>query len=194
MKLSVFKAICTMTALLLVPAFGGAQAQDGTGLVGWASGDSGQKLRATIWVDPDGCEHWVMDGGTEGFMSQHLDRKGMPVCRGAAPANGTCKTFDSAALFKSGSATLNSSAKAELEAYFKTIAGRSVFVNGHTDDSGGADANLRLSLRRAMAVAKIAQSVGVDAEPRGFGEQIPIAPNDTAEGRSKNRRVELTCS
>jgi len=32
------------------------------------AGTDGQQLRATIWVDPDGCEHWVMDDGLEGFI------------------------------------------------------------------------------------------------------------------------------
>ena len=35
----------------------------------------------SIWVDPDGCEHWVMDDGAEGFMTPHVDRHGRPVCR-----------------------------------------------------------------------------------------------------------------
>lgn len=34
----------------------------------------------TIWIDPDGCEHWFMDDGAEGFMSPHRDRDGSPVC------------------------------------------------------------------------------------------------------------------
>jgi hypothetical protein len=33
-----------------------------------------------IWVDPDGCQHWVMDDGFEGYMSPHLRRDGTPVC------------------------------------------------------------------------------------------------------------------
>jgi hypothetical protein len=36
--------------------------------------------RADIWVDPDGCQHWIIDTGFEGFMSQRLDRAGKPVC------------------------------------------------------------------------------------------------------------------
>ena len=35
----------------------------------------------TIWVDPDGCEHWVMDDGAEGYMTPHTTRQGIPVCR-----------------------------------------------------------------------------------------------------------------
>ena len=33
----------------------------------------------TIWVDPDGCEHWAMDDGLEGYMDPHLTRQGLPV-------------------------------------------------------------------------------------------------------------------
>lgn len=41
-----------------------------------------ERYTPTIWVDPDGCEHWVMDDGAEGFMTPHLQPNGMPVCRG----------------------------------------------------------------------------------------------------------------
>jgi len=153
--------------------------------------ESGE-LRATIWVDPDGCEHWVMDDGIEGFMSAHLDRNGKPVCRGLT-GNGICKTFDGPTLFSTNSARLTDAARVELSEYFETITGSKIFVNGHTDNVGGDDFNLKLSLDRAMAVSDFAKSFGVMAEPRGIGEQAPIADNATAEGRAKNRRVELTC-
>jgi hypothetical protein len=42
--------------------------------------DKGQYI-PTIWVDPDGCEHWVMDDGVEGYMTPHTNRQGIPVCR-----------------------------------------------------------------------------------------------------------------
>ncbi len=45
----------------------------------------GERYVPTIWVDPDGCEHWVMDDGFEGYLSQRLDRNGKPVCSGVAP-------------------------------------------------------------------------------------------------------------
>lgn len=44
-------------------------------------------LKAGIWVDPTGCDHWIIDDGLEGYLSQRLDRKGKPVCSGAAPPN-----------------------------------------------------------------------------------------------------------
>ena len=43
------------------------------------------QLKAGIWVDPTGCDHWIIDDGVEGYLSQRLDRHGKPVCSGAAP-------------------------------------------------------------------------------------------------------------
>ncbi|MGI9301418.1 MAG: OmpA family protein, partial [Gammaproteobacteria bacterium] len=62
------------------------------------------------------------------------------------------------------------------------------------DSSGGAAYNLRLSQRRAEAIKTQLVRAGVDAAivtTRGFGESKPIAPNNTSQGRAKNRRVEI---
>ncbi|WP_127104226.1 hypothetical protein [Pararhodobacter zhoushanensis] len=40
---------------------------------------------AGIWVDPHGCDHWIIDEGIEGYMSARLDQYGNPVCSGIAP-------------------------------------------------------------------------------------------------------------
>ncbi len=45
------------------------------------------QLKAGIWVDPNGCDHWIIDDGVEGYLSQRLDKFGKPVCSGAAPPN-----------------------------------------------------------------------------------------------------------
>ncbi|RMD95729.1 MAG: hypothetical protein D6811_00285 [Alphaproteobacteria bacterium] len=45
------------------------------------------QLRAGIWVDPTGCDHWIIDDGAEGYLSQRLDKYGKPVCSGVAPPN-----------------------------------------------------------------------------------------------------------
>jgi hypothetical protein len=37
-------------------------------------------LAATIWVDPDGCKHWVIDDGAEGYMTPILNLDGTPDC------------------------------------------------------------------------------------------------------------------
>ncbi|MCE8007551.1 hypothetical protein [Aestuariivita sp.] len=44
-------------------------------------------LTAGIWVDPNGCDHWIIDDGVEGYLSQRLDKFGKPVCSGIAPPN-----------------------------------------------------------------------------------------------------------
>lgn len=45
------------------------------------------QLKAGIWIDPTGCDHWIIDDGAEGYLSQRLDKYGKPVCSGAAPPN-----------------------------------------------------------------------------------------------------------
>ncbi|WP_375257275.1 hypothetical protein [Citreimonas sp.] len=42
----------------------------------------GEIYRPGIWTDPDGCQHWVMDDGSEGYMAPILQRNGMPTCNG----------------------------------------------------------------------------------------------------------------
>ncbi|MCR9387045.1 OmpA family protein [Vibrio metoecus] len=69
-----------------------------------------------------------------------------------------------------------------------------VEVVGHTDSTGSDAYNQKLSERRAQAVAKALEAQGIDASrisAKGLGESSPIASNTTAEGREKNRRVEL---
>lgn len=58
------------------------------------------QLQAGIWVDPNGCDHWIIDDGVEGYLSQRLDKYGKPVCSGTAPP--TVATGD----FKGGSTSL----------------------------------------------------------------------------------------
>lgn len=68
-------------------------------------------------------------------------------------------------------------------------------IVGHTDSTGSEKVNQRISEQRAQAVADYLVEQGVKAEQltvRGVGESQPIASNDTAEGRAKNRRVEVT--
>jgi outer membrane protein OmpA-like peptidoglycan-associated protein len=68
-------------------------------------------------------------------------------------------------------------------------------VVGHTDDRGSNDYNLDLSRRRAAnVVAALVSDYGIASDrliSEGAGEGMPIAPNETDEGRAKNRRVEL---
>jgi hypothetical protein len=51
------------------------------------------ELVAGIWVDPNGCDHWIVDDGVEGYLSQRLDPYGKPVCSGVAPPNTAVGAF-----------------------------------------------------------------------------------------------------
>jgi outer membrane protein OmpA-like peptidoglycan-associated protein len=69
-----------------------------------------------------------------------------------------------------------------------------IVVEGHTDNVGSEDYNLKLSERRAKAVSDFLVSQGVDGtrmDTKGYGMSQPIASNATPEGRQKNRRVDL---
>ncbi len=70
-----------------------------------------------------------------------------------------------------------------------------VEIGGHTDGTGAAGYNLTLSEKRAQAVMDYLVGKGIDASRmtvKGYGETKPIADNRTADGRARNRRVELT--
>jgi outer membrane protein OmpA-like peptidoglycan-associated protein len=67
-------------------------------------------------------------------------------------------------------------------------------ISGHTDSTGNAESNLKLSNQRAAAVLNYLVSNGVAADrlsSNGFGDTQPIDSNNTAEGRANNRRVEV---
>lgn len=83
----------------------------------------------------------------------------------------------------------------EIAKLLKAEPGLQLYVVGHTDDRGGLDYNLGLSKRRAQAVVEeLVKKHGIAAArlvPAGVAMLAPKAPNDTEEGRAKNRRVEL---
>ncbi len=56
------------------------------------------QLEAGVWIDPDGCDHWIIDDGVEGYLSGRLDDYGKPICSGAALPN------QAVGPFKAGSA------------------------------------------------------------------------------------------
>ena len=150
----------------------------------------GEQYVPGIWIDPDGCEHWAMDDGTEGFMSPRRTRDGRPVCH----RNEICGVMQSDQLFATDRYNISVAGRAALENFFNSANAYGFMIYGHTDSRASDEYNLTLSDNRANAVAVIAQGLGKRViDLRGFGERQPVATNDTAAGMQQNRRVEIYC-
>lgn len=149
-----------------------------------------ERYEPTIWVDPDGCEHWVMDDGFEGYMTPHVSRQGIPVCR----RGNVCGVMKSDQFFATNSHRINPQGKARLTEFFNETQAVSYIITGHTDSRASDAYNMRLSQRRANSVASLAKSAGARvADVRGYGERLPVADNTTHAGMAKNRRVKIIC-
>ena len=100
--------------------------------------------------------------------------------------------------FDTNSSKINlSKSKTELDKLFSLLEKNKeirIKISGHTDNTGTADYNKKLSLQRAKAVYDYLVSRGISTsrlEYAGYGETRPVTANDTPENRSKNRRVEF---
>jgi outer membrane protein OmpA-like peptidoglycan-associated protein len=149
------------------------------------------KINWGIWIDDDGCMHWWADGGVEGYMLDRVDPKtGKPVCL----KKNTCLVENSDQLFATNSAQLTADGRRRLKEFFTNAGAFGYAIYGHTDSRASDEYNMRLSDRRAAAVADVARSVGAPVERQiGFGERQPRASNATAAGMQQNRRVEVVC-
>ena len=164
-----------------------AAAQDGLVV---SPGAKGEKYIPTIWIDPDGCEHWVMDDGWEGYMDNRMNRDGTPVCRRSE----ICGIMPTDQLFATDKWAINAAGRARLQQFFQQAEAYAFIIIGHTDWRASDEYNMRLSDRRANAVGQVAASVGARvANIYGMGERQPRATNATAEGMQLNRRVEIVC-
>lgn len=118
----------------------------------------------------------------------------------AKPTNRGMVVTLSDVLFDTGQANLRSGSRRTLERLADTLKAnpdRRVVVEGFTDSTGSEELNLELSQQRAEAVERALTQMGVEddrIETRGYGQQYPVASNDTAAGRQMNRRVEIVIS
>lgn len=166
---------------------------DGDGL---SDGDEVMKYH----TDPDNPD---TDGGTV--------NDGVEVTRGTNPLDPRddiqekeIKTIEVATSivfegveFKTGSSALTKEAEKVLDKVFIMLSANpqiAIEIRGHTDSAGNYSKNLKLSLVRAEAVKTYLRQKGVEGNRmtvRGMGSTVPVAFNETAEGRRQNRRVEF---
>ena len=114
-------------------------------------------------------------------------------------ARGTVTSL-SGVLFDTGKATLKPDAKitlAKLAGVMLVFGKTTMQIEGYTDNTGSEATNMKLSEERAKSVRDFLESQGIASNRLTFagkGPADPVAPNDTPEGRSKNRRVEIVSS
>lgn len=150
----------------------------------------GEQYIPGIWVDPDGCEHWVMDDGVEGYMTPHVNRKGIPVCN----RGNTCGVLNTDQFFATDSHRISPAGQQRLSEFFQGANAISYIITGHTDSRASDSYNMKLSYNRAVSVARVARSTGASiVDIRGYGERQPVASNGTKDGMARNRRVEIIC-
>ncbi|PKN54567.1 MAG: hypothetical protein CVU56_25950 [Deltaproteobacteria bacterium HGW-Deltaproteobacteria-14] len=153
--------------------------------------------------DPDNDGDGILDGldgciNEPETVNEYQDDDGCPDTPPLARVEGCRIIIGDAVYFKTGKATIDRKSYALLDEVARIIGGIAdfdhVFIEGHTDDQGSAGYNRGLSDRRAKAVRKYLIRKGIGTrklKAKGFGEDKPIAPNDSDEGRAKNRRVEF---
>lgn len=149
-------------------------------------------------VGPDGCGPDEVNiklrsedesARTEAFRSEHPEGASLA-------ALAAMESLDLGIEFAPNMSIIAKKYSADLQQaanFIKAHPGTKIIVEGHTDSTGGREANRKLSQKRADTVRwTLVRDYGVDPKQvvaKGFGESQPIADNNTQEGRAKNRRV-----
>lgn len=144
----------------------------------WKQSDSGRTLSGA----------WVRQAPSAGEQVEYPYADELKLC-------GSLRTYD--LTFKSNSEQLDSAESPLLNAVaqlMKTDPDAKIEILGHTDSVGDEAKNKDLSQRRAESVKRVLVGLGADAAritATGAGEDQPVAPNTTEDGKALNRRVEI---
>ncbi len=181
---------------------------DGDGIADDVDGCPNAAETGDGWEDDDGCPDPDNDGDgiwdeedlcpdEPEFRDGVRDEDGCPDSKLAVVTEGQIAILQPI-LFRSGSARIERGSMNIVSTVAKLmLKERAILqlrVEGHTDNKGNADGNLKLSQRRAEAVMKELMKLGIEGsrlEAAGFGDTRPVASNRTEEGRAKNRRIEF---
>ena len=212
MKKTIAILACAMTVLTgcatlnnlakgsLIGGVGGGAVGAGVGAA--IGGDKGAAIGAAIGT--------AVGAGAGAIIGNVMDKKAEELAALEAAqvetvedANGLKAikvTFDSGILFATNKSNLSAEAKSNLKKFadeMKDLSDTDITIYGHTDNTGSAEVNERLSLQRANAASAELQADGI-AKSRitteGKSFTMPVADNSTAEGRAQNRRVEVFIS
>ncbi len=147
----------------------------------------------------------VVGGGAGVLIGNKMDKQAQQIEEEIPGAevkrvdNGIVVTFDetSGVYFDTNKYDINSASQATLNkliGVFKEYPDTNILVVGHTDSQGSEDYNMTLSKNRAYAVTNYLSQNGISSgrlTTNWFGETQPLYDNNTAEGRAKNRRVNI---
>ncbi len=200
-------AIFAMVGLILIGSFGcGAwKKRDKGALIGAGAGAViggiiGDKAGNTAVGAIIGA---AVGGAAGAYIGNYMDNQAAEIQRDLEGARverigeGIKITFDSGILFDINSSSLRPIAKdnlGNLAGILNKYSDTEILVEGHTDATGSNDHNLNLSMRRAQSVSNYMTTLEVFSNRfriMGYGEDQPIASNDTESGRQDNRRVEI---
>lgn len=138
---------------------------------------------------------------TGGLIGNYYDKQAKELAKIAEVTkteNGIVVTLKNDILFDTGSAVLSEASQKtliDLNRVLKKYPENIILVKGHTDSTGSAAYNQTLSEKRAKAVYDFILENGLKTSSlsyKGYAATQPVASNNTAEGRAKNRRVELS--
>lgn len=179
----------------------GAGAVIGAGLGALIGGGSAQGVAIGAAIGT------AVGGGTGAIIGNKMDKKAEELAAIEAAKvetitdvnglEGIKVTFDSGILFGFNSSNLSSESKKTLDQFassMKDMTDTDITIYGHTDNVGSESANQKVSDQRAQAVAKYLANGGIASEritSKGMSFTMPVADNDTEEGRAQNRRVEI---
>ena len=148
----------------------------------------------------------AVGGGAGAVIGHKMDKqaaeiqKEIPSAKVERVGEGIVIEFSDKVLFSIGKSDLSAASKASLDKLYTLLVkypDTNIEVQGHTDNTGTPAINLKLSQKRADAVAAYLSNKGIAAArltSKGFGQDDPKYSNDTDDGRTQNRNVQFLIS
>lgn len=176
---------------------GGAIGAGAGGAIGGVVGNRAGNTAAGILIGA------TIGGATGAAIGRYMDKQAAEIEEDLEGAEvervgeGILITFDSGLLFDVGKSALRPATKANLNELSGTLnkyPDTEIVIQGHTDSTGSDELNMNLSKDRARSVSSYLTQQGVRSSRftvEGFGENQPVATNETSAGRQQNRRVEI---